>query len=165
MSVLLFVLPRESDWVLSSTLAKDGGRGELRIAYSAALKSAGLRRTAESIPSLTYIRLCRRIFMLTIAESDDFSEVWPKYWTAEEFGDFCAWLALNPDAGDVIPRSGGVRKVRWSIAGRGKRGGVRVIYFNRLPEGKVWLLTMYAKAVQKDIEAKLVKKLRESIHE
>lgn len=55
--------------------------------------------------------------MLTIAESDDFSVVWPKYWTAEEFGDFCAWLALNPEAGDVIPKSGGVRKVRWSVAG------------------------------------------------
>ena len=99
--------------------------------------------------------------MLTIAESDDFSVVWPKYWTAEEFGDFCAWLVLNPEAGDVIPKSGGVRKVRWSVAGRGKRGGVRVIYFNRLSEKKIWLLTMYVKAVQKDVETKLVKKLRE----
>lgn len=50
--------------------------------------------------------------MLTIAETDDFSDIWPKYWTAEEFGDFCAWLALRPEAGDVIPGSSGCRKVR-----------------------------------------------------
>ena len=63
---------------------------------------------------------------------------WPKYWTPEEFGDFCAWLAFNPEAGDVIPRSG-CRKVRWVVEGRGKRGGVRIVYFNRLADGTVWL--------------------------
>jgi hypothetical protein len=55
--------------------------------------------------------------MLTIAETDDFSDIWPKYWTAEEFGDFCAWLALRPDVGDVIPRSSGCRKIRWALPG------------------------------------------------
>jgi len=59
--------------------------------------------------------------MFTIAETEIFSATWPKYWTPEEFGDFCAWLALNPEAGDVIPRSGGCRKVRWVVEGRGKR--------------------------------------------
>lgn len=101
--------------------------------------------------------------MLTIAETDDFSDVWPKYWAADEFGEFCAWLALNPDAGDVIPGSGGCRKVRWSVAGRGKRGGARIIYINRLADGKVWLLTMYSKAVQKDVERKVLSKMREKI--
>jgi hypothetical protein len=41
--------------------------------------------------------------MFTIAETEIFSATWPKYWTPEEFGDFCAWLALSPEAGDVIP--------------------------------------------------------------
>jgi hypothetical protein len=103
--------------------------------------------------------------MLTIAETDDFSDIWPKYWTAEEFGDFCAWLALRPEAGDVIPGSSGCRKVRWSVHGRGKRGGARVIYFNRLADGRIWLLTMYSKAVQKDVERRALSKLRESIDE
>ncbi len=101
--------------------------------------------------------------MLTIAETEDFSAIWPKYWTAEEFGDFCAWLALRPEAGDVIPESGGCRKVRWSVGGRGKRGGARVIYVKRLAERKIWLLTMYSKAVQKDVERKVLSRLKEGI--
>jgi hypothetical protein len=72
-------------------------------------------------------------------------------------------LALNPEAGDVIPGSGGCRKVRWSVDGRGKRGGARVIYVNRLANGKIWLLTMYSKAVQKDVERKVLNKLRGKI--
>ncbi|MDB6101651.1 MAG: hypothetical protein JWO52_1650 [Gammaproteobacteria bacterium] len=101
--------------------------------------------------------------MLTIAEADIFSATWPKYWTPEEFGDFCAWLALNPDAGDVIPGSDGCRKVRWVVKGRGKRGGVRVIYFNRLADGTIWLLTMYAKNVREDIDVKVLIKIREMV--
>jgi hypothetical protein len=101
--------------------------------------------------------------MLTIAEADIFSATWPEYWTPEEYGDFCAWLALNPDAGDVIPRSDGCRKVRWVVKGRGKRGGVRVIYFNRLADGTIWLLTMYAKNVREDIDVKILIKIRELV--
>jgi hypothetical protein len=101
--------------------------------------------------------------LLTIAETPTFSSLWPKYWTPEEFGDFCAWLALNPEAGDVIKQTGGCRKVRWKLSGRGKRGGVRVIYVNRMSEQKVWLLFMYSKTVQPDVERKLLNKLRETI--
>ncbi len=101
--------------------------------------------------------------MYTIAETSMFSAIWPNYWTVEEFGAFCAWLALNPEAGDVIPGSGGCRKVRWSNAGRGKRGGVRVIYFNRLAEGLIWLMTMYAKNVREDIDASVLVKLKETL--
>src|ERR1700760_1994323 len=102
--------------------------------------------------------------MFTIAETEIFTATWPKYWTPEEFGDFCAWLAFNPEAGDVIPRSGGCRKVRWVVEGRGKRGGVRVIYFNRLADGTVWLMTMYAKNVREDIDAKTLARIRETLH-
>jgi hypothetical protein len=101
--------------------------------------------------------------MLAIAETPTFSSLWPHYWTPEEFGDFCAWLSLNPDAGDVIKQTGGCRKVRWKLSGQGKRGGVRVIYVNRLSEQKIRLLFMYSKAVQPDVERKLLKKLRETI--
>ena len=101
--------------------------------------------------------------MLTIAETSVFSAIWPNYWTAEEFGDFCFWLAFHPEAGDVIPQSGGCRKVRWSVAGRGKRGGVRVIYFNRLADGTVWLMPMYAKNVRADVDASVLVKLKETL--
>jgi hypothetical protein len=46
-------------------------------------------------------------------------------------------LAVNPEAGDVEPKSGGIRKIRWVSGGKGKRGGVRVIYFNRLANGEI----------------------------
>jgi hypothetical protein len=84
--------------------------------------------------------------MLTIVETEAFTALWPDYWSEDEFGEFCAWLARNPDAGDVVPESDGCRKVRWSLPGTGKRGGARVIYFNKIADGEIWLLTMYAKS-------------------
>jgi hypothetical protein len=78
--------------------------------------------------------------MLTVIESPLFTKLWPDYWTEEERGEFAAHLANNPDAGDVIPGSGGCRKIRWSRAGSGKRGAVRVIYTVRLVSGALVLL-------------------------
>ena len=66
--------------------------------------------------------------MLTVVESALFARLWPDYWSPEEYGDFILHLALNPEAGVVIPGSGGCRKIRWSRPGMGKRGGVRVVY-------------------------------------
>jgi hypothetical protein len=102
-------------------------------------------------------------YMLTICETPTFSTQWPDYWSPEEFGEFCAWLAVHPDAGAVIPQSNGCRKVRWSVPGRGKRGGARVIYFNRLEEGHIWLLVMYAKNVRSSIDGRTLAKIRETI--
>jgi hypothetical protein len=62
-----------------------------------------------------------------------------------------------------IPESGGCRKVRWSRAGTGKRGGVRVIYFTRLPSGEIWLLLVYAKSVRDNIPGHLLKAVRKEI--
>src|SRR6476620_12741750 len=84
--------------------------------------------------------------MLTVVETLLFQRQWPLYWTEEERGAFAAYIAQRPTAGDVVPESGGIRKVRWSRAGAGKSGGVRVIYFTRTAEGEVVLLTLYAKA-------------------
>jgi hypothetical protein len=102
--------------------------------------------------------------MFTIFETPTFSSQWPDYWSGEEFGEFCAWSALHPGAGEVIPKSGGCRKVRWSAPGRGKRGGVRVIYFNQLAEGHIWLLVMYAKNVRATIDGRILARIRETIH-
>lgn len=75
--------------------------------------------------------------MYTVVETPTFSRLVPDYWSEDERGEFAAWIAANPNVGDVIPRSGGVRKVRWSRSGIGKRGGVRVIYYNRLARGEI----------------------------
>ena len=57
--------------------------------------------------------------MLTIVETPTFLRLWPYYWSEEERGEVDTWLALVPDASDVVPGSGGVRKVRWSRKGTG----------------------------------------------
>jgi hypothetical protein len=101
--------------------------------------------------------------MYTVVETPTFAADAKKLWAEEEHGAFCAWLAVNPEAGDVIPGSGGCRKVRWSRPGMGKRGGVRVIYFTRLANGELWLLVIYAKSVRGNIPAHLLKQIREAI--
>ena len=84
--------------------------------------------------------------MHTVVETLLFQRQWPLYWTEEERGAFAAYIAEHPTAGDVVPGSGGIRKVRWGRSGSGKSGGVRVIYFTRNAEGEVVLLTLYAKS-------------------
>lgn len=101
--------------------------------------------------------------MYTIVETPTFVADAKDLWSEEERGAFCGWLSANPDAGDVIPGSGGCRKVRWSKAGIGKRGGVRVIYFTRLASGEIWLLVICAKNVQGTIPAHILKAIREAI--
>ncbi len=72
-------------------------------------------------------------------------------------------VPANPLAGDVIPGSGGLRKVRWSRSGMGKRGGTRVIYYNTLCEGSIWLLIAYTKAKFDNLPAAFLKQLKEEI--
>ncbi len=101
--------------------------------------------------------------MYTIVETPTFAEDADALWSEEERGAFCAWLAANPDSGDLIPGSGGCRKVRWSRKGTGKSGGVRIIYFVRLSCGELWLLVIYSKSVRSSIPAHLLKSIWEAI--
>lgn len=101
--------------------------------------------------------------MFTIVETPTFAADAKDLWTEEERGAFCAWLSAHPEAGDVIPGSGGCRKVRWSRPGKGKSGGVRVIYFTRLTNGELWLLVIYAKSVHGNIPPHILKSIREAI--
>lgn len=101
--------------------------------------------------------------MITLIESPIFSKFWPDYWTEDERGEFASWLAENLDAGSVVPGSGGIRKIRWSQKGKGKRGGVRVIYFARPNDGLIWLLTIYAKTSKENIPSHILKALKEEL--
>ncbi|WP_347989667.1 hypothetical protein [Methylomonas sp. AM2-LC] len=65
--------------------------------------------------------------MYTIIETAIFEKYAANTWTDSERVAFKFWIADNPLAGDVIPGTGGLRKVRWSAYGKGKRGGARVI--------------------------------------
>lgn len=101
--------------------------------------------------------------LLTVVETLLFQKQWPYYWTEEERGEFAAYIAESPDAGDVVPESGGIRKVRWRRAGSGKSGGVRVIYFTRIAEEEVVLLTLYAKSKTDNITGAKLKEIRHAL--
>jgi hypothetical protein len=99
----------------------------------------------------------------TIVETEVFQRAAEAIWSDEERVSFINWLATNLDAGDVIPGSGGCRKVRSGHGGMGKRGGARVIYFNRFENGESWLLIVYVKAKFDNLPVSLLNKLREEI--
>ena len=96
--------------------------------------------------------------MKTIIETPTFQKQAAKIWTEDERLAFIDWIAQNSLAGDVIPNAEGARKVRWTVTGKGKRGGVRVIYFNVTERGEIVLITLYQKSEQENITAKDIKK-------
>ena len=111
----------------------------------------------------TYTALPYMCPMFTVAETEIFSRYVVDYWSEEERGQFAAWIAEHSEAGAVVPGSGGCRKVRWARAGMGKRGGVRVIYYNILSDGVIWLLLIYGKGATENVPAHLLKAIKEEI--
>jgi hypothetical protein len=101
--------------------------------------------------------------MFTVVETPLFQKQWPAYWSEEERGAFAAYLSANPDAGDVVPESGGIRKVRWKRAGTGKSGGVRVIYVVRNEFEELVLLTLYAKSKTDNLSGAVLKEIRRAL--
>lgn len=96
--------------------------------------------------------------MFTFIETRLFSRLIYEYLSEEEYSDLQAHLAAWPEAGDVVPGTGGVRKIRWAAKGRGKRGGVRVVYVARVGREVIWLLTIYAKNEVESIPANVLRK-------
>ncbi|MGK0684462.1 type II toxin-antitoxin system RelE/ParE family toxin [Serratia marcescens] len=86
-------------------------------------------------------------------ETPIFTEDVLKLLSDEEYREFQLYLAENPTAGDVIKETGGLRKVRWASGGKGKRGGVRVIYYHKLSESQIRLLVIYKKGIKDDLSA------------
>lgn len=101
--------------------------------------------------------------MFSFIETRLFTRLVADYLSDEEFGELQARLASNPELGLVIPGTGGVRKVRWGLPGRGKRGGLRVIYYALRDDGIIWLLTIYAKNEAENISAEVLCKIRREI--
>ena len=87
---------------------------------------------------------------ITVIETPEFLSATRKLLT-EERAVLVDYLAHNPTAGDLIRGTGGVRKFRWGLDGRGKRGGARVIYFYHSADFPLFALTAYAKNEQADL--------------
>jgi len=101
--------------------------------------------------------------MFHFVETPLFTRLVQEYLSDDEYALLQQALMADPQIGDVIPGSGGVRKMRWRVAGRGKRGGIRIIYFLRLAQGQIWLLTLYAKNVTDTIPAHVLKQIKAEI--
>ncbi len=101
--------------------------------------------------------------MYTVIETPVFQRYATEVWNSLEREAFITWIAAHPDAGDVIPQTNGLRKVRWSRTGMGKRGGARIIYYNRLENGHIWLLIVYTKAKFDNLPTTFLKTLREEV--
>ena len=101
--------------------------------------------------------------MLSFIESRLFTRLIGDYLPDQAYASLQRTLAGNPTSGAVIPGTGGIRKLRWALPGRGKRGGVRVIYFARPAEGVIWMLTIYAKNEAQDIPTSVLRRIKEEI--
>ena len=103
--------------------------------------------------------------MFVFIESAAFVSVRPIYLDDHEYSELQQFIMQNPELGQVVPRSGGVRKLRWKRSGMGKRGGLRVIYFVRYEPNEFWMLSLYAKAKFDNIPGHILKKLIEAFRD
>jgi hypothetical protein len=91
---------------------------------------------------------------ITVVETPEFLSATRKLLSDEERTLLVDYLAQNPMTGDLVPGTGGVRKLRWGLAGRGKRGGARVVYFFHSADIPLFALTAYAKNERADLSQK-----------
>ncbi len=91
--------------------------------------------------------------LFQFVEAPAFMRFRDDYLDDEEFAELQRYLASNPEAGDMVPSAGGIRKLRWKDPrrGKGRRGGLRVIYYCFLSEQEIWLLTLYDKDEAADL--------------
>ena len=99
--------------------------------------------------------------MLTFIELQGFSKRRQVLLQDDEFRAFQEILINDPEAGDTISGTGGFRKIRWSRPGMGKRGGVRVIYYNGTKKGRIYLALIYPKNEQDELNQEQKKMLRQ----
>lgn len=96
-------------------------------------------------------------------ETSTFTKLIGKYLSDDEYLGLQKFLLKYPDTGKVIRGTGGVRKVRWAISGKGKSGGVRVIYFWKNRDDEIWMLTIYRKSDRETIPSYILRKIAKEI--
>lgn len=96
-------------------------------------------------------------------ETTMFTKLLPKYLADDEYRALQWYLLVCPDAGDLVRGSGGLRKIRWAPEGKGKRGGIRVMYYWKKSAKEIWLLTLYSKSGRATIPGHILKRIAEEI--
>jgi hypothetical protein len=101
--------------------------------------------------------------MLTVIESPFFLSKTADFLDDDTRQELIDWIAVNPLAGDLIKGTGGLRKVRWGLPGRGKSGGMRVITYYIKPDGEIWLLMGYTKTKFDNLPADFLLALKKEL--
>jgi len=96
-------------------------------------------------------------------EATAFTKYVYNYLTDDEYLGLQSFLFKYPESGKVVPGSGGVRKLRWAMAGRGKSSSVRIIYYFKKKDDEIWLLTIYSKSETQNIPAHVLRQIAEEI--
>lgn len=137
-----------------------------------AIEAQGIGLTAETVARGDAVRprefardtaLPYHAVVFEFIETPFFTKAVLGYLSDLEYSRLQSHLNAQPESGAVIPGSGGLRKLRWGVEGRGKRGGLRVIYYPRKKRGEIWMLTLYGKSAREDIPVRVLKKIREAI--
>ncbi len=102
---------------------------------------------------------------MEIIETPTFTRLIGQLMDDDEYAKLQLALVLRPDWGRVIPGSGGLRKLRWAGSGRGKRGGLRVIYYWQIADDQIRLLVGYPKSEQEDLSHDEIKQLKRLVEE
>ncbi len=100
------------------------------------------------------------ILTMELIETSIFTKQVHATFSDEELRALQLHLILHPDIGDIIPGSGGLRKMRWRLMGRGKRGGARVIYYWKSSASQIFLLFLYPKNVRSNLSLPELRALR-----
>lgn len=109
---------------------------------------------------MTELRLWRIVHCVVFVETPTFTKRVLQLMDDDSYASLQAHLARRPESGDLIRGSGGMRKIRWAGSGRGKRGGLRVIYYWWVAKDRISMLLVYPKSAQDDLTADQVKLLR-----
>lgn len=98
-------------------------------------------------------------------EAPAFTRHLPEYLSDDGYRELQGKLAVNSELGDLMPGTGGFRKLRWADVrrGKGRRGGLRIIYYHFTSDHQVWLITLYNKNEASDLTAREKKTLKQSI--
>src|SRR4051812_10745392 len=103
--------------------------------------------------------------LFTLIETPTFTRLAKASFSDEEYRALQLELARNPQTGDVIPGSGGIRKLRWAAGGRGKSGGFRIIYYWAAAMHTILMLYMYPKNVTDDLSKAQIHSLAKIVKE
>jgi len=96
-------------------------------------------------------------------EATAFTKYVYDYLSEDEYAGLQSFLLQYPEAGNIVRGSGGVRKIRWGMFGKGKSGGVRVIYYFKRQDDEIWMLTIYSKNETESIPAHILRQIAKEI--